>query len=289
MSTAQPAAAELRRALLHARNTDGGWGYHLGKASRLEPTCWALLALGPDAPDRSVLRRWPVSEGLLLERAGGTPNYAFHGLALLTLRALHLEHEHGNSRLLAALQRVKGDTLPPSRINTQDNSLQGWSWIAGTFSWVEPTAWCLLALKRYARMEGMAIDSGRVDSAERLLADRSMPTGGWNYGNSNMLGKVLEPFVPPTAVALLALQDRPSLPAVAHSLEFLERAATTERSGLALSLTLLALGAFGRSTAAVRTALFEQVPTTLAFGNQMAAAMSLFALGTEENHAVFAL
>jgi hypothetical protein len=289
MSTAQPAAAELRLALLHARNPDGGWGYHLGKTSRLEPTCWALLALGPDAPGQSVLRRWPMSEGLLLERAGGTPNYAFHGLALLTLHALRLEHEHGNSRLLASLQRVKGDTLPPSRINTQDNSLQGWSWIAGTFSWVEPTAWCLLALKRYAGMEGMAIDSARVDSAERLLADRSMPTGGWNYGNSNMLGKMLEPFVPPTAVALLALQDRRSLPAVGHSLEFLERAATTERSGLALSLALLALRAFGLSTSSVHTALLEQVPTTLAFGNQMAAAMSLFALGAEEAHAVFVL
>ena len=31
----------------------------------------------------------------------------------------------------------------------QDGSLQAWSWVDGTFSWVEPTAWCLLLLKKW--------------------------------------------------------------------------------------------------------------------------------------------
>lgn len=289
MSTSQARLQELQLALLHARNADGGWGYHFGKASRLEPTCWALLALGGRAADPSVLARWPAVDGLLLERVGGSSNYAFHAIALLTCHALRLEHEQGNAALLAALQRVRGEALPPSDINRQDNSLQGWSWIADTFSWVEPTAWCLLALKRYAGSSGIVVDRDRVDTAERLLADRCTATGGWNYGNANMLGKELKPFVPPTAVALLALRDRASTPAVHRSLEFLDGAAMSERSGLALSLALLALEAFERPASALRKALLEQVPTTMAFGNQMAAAMSLFALGAEEDHAVFVL
>ena len=36
----------LQHQLLETRNGDGGWGYEPGRTSRLEPTCWALLALG---------------------------------------------------------------------------------------------------------------------------------------------------------------------------------------------------------------------------------------------------
>ena len=39
---------DLRQQLLDGRNADGGWGYYRGRVSRLEPTCWALLALGVD-------------------------------------------------------------------------------------------------------------------------------------------------------------------------------------------------------------------------------------------------
>src|SRR5918993_4172413 len=112
----------LRKFLLRARNADGGWGYQAGKATRLEPTCWALLALGGTL-ERTVLEQWPCAGGLLLERHGGTPNYAFHGQALIVLRALNLEHTAGNRTLLAAMQRVKGMRLPASDINRQDNSL----------------------------------------------------------------------------------------------------------------------------------------------------------------------
>src|SRR5260370_29147058 len=28
-----------------AQNADGGWGFHVGSQSRVEPTCWALQAL----------------------------------------------------------------------------------------------------------------------------------------------------------------------------------------------------------------------------------------------------
>jgi hypothetical protein len=101
----------VRQFLLQARNADGGWGYQASHASRLEPTCWASLALGSTL-EHTVLERWSSVEGLLLERHGGAPNYAFHGQALIVLRALTLDHAAGNRTLLAALQRVKGTALP---------------------------------------------------------------------------------------------------------------------------------------------------------------------------------
>ena len=50
----------LQQLLLAARNPDGGWCHERGRKSRLEPTCWALLALRASGSkfDR-VLAEWP--------------------------------------------------------------------------------------------------------------------------------------------------------------------------------------------------------------------------------------
>lgn len=293
VATRVPETAEslehLRRFLVAGRNTDGGWGYYPGKSSRLEPTCWALLALDLRAQNADALRRWPTSQGLLQEARGGQPNYGFHALGLLTLVALNVEHETRNGTIAAAMEGVKGVALSPARTNRQDNSLQGWSWIADTFSWVEPTAWCLLASKRWARVPGATVNRARIDVAERLLLDRCCVTGGWNYGNSNMLGRELKPYIPTTAVALLAMQDRASEPAVARSAKFLQENARSEPSGMALALALMALRALGRQTAEVASALERQVATTIALNNQLGAALALHALGTDRGHSALAL
>jgi hypothetical protein len=214
----------------------------------------------------------------LLERAGGGPNFAFQGVALLALRALRIEHEAGTAALISALEHAKGVALRPSPTQRQDNALQAWSWIPDTFSWVEPTAWCLLALKKWSRAEGFGPDALRRQVAERLLIDRCCKKGGWNYGNSNVQGHELKAFVPTTAVALLAMQDRATEPAVARSRDYLEREATSERSGLALSLALMCLSAYGRPTTSIRAALEEQVPMTVTFGNHVSMALTLCAL-----------
>lgn len=277
MQTPAPAASGLTRMLETGRNPDGGWGYYPGKASRLEPTCWALLAL-PSVP-ADVLRSWPVQDGLLLERAGGSPNIAFHALAIVTLLRRGQAHASGNETLVRALEGRRGLTLEPSEINRQDNGIQGWSWIDGTFSWVEPTAWGLLALERW-RAAGGRPDETRVTDARRLLADRCCLSGGWNYGNSNMLGKELRPYVPNTAVALLALHGQDT-DVVRRSLTWLDGAASGETSGVALALASLALRAYERPIQAVQTALAAQTEVTLTLENQLAAAQTLVALDPE--------
>ena len=287
MMTAPTLTRELGELLRGFRNPDGGWAYYAGKTSRLEPTCWALLALG-DTVDGEVLRRWPASDGLLLEHAGGRPNYGFQGLALMILLHRNIEHQRGNRALVAAIQRVKGIALPDSQRFRQDNSLQGWSWIPETFSWVEPTAYCLLALKK-ARGAGMPIDTVRIRDAEALLFDRTCAGGGWNFGNSRVLGQDLPAYVPTTALALLALQDRTSEAAFASSRTLLEKDALSEPSSMALSLALLALRVLGKPAPGVRSALEKQMPKTLALANHHAMAMALFALRTDHQDAPFVL
>ena len=144
---------DLRQALLEARNTDGGWGYYRGKASRLEPTCWALLALGVDAapPGAEFLSRCQQPNGWLVEDPRWPTNIGFNAMVALTwVRHTDLASDDMRRRLIAALVSSKGIKAPPDN-STQDNSLQGWSWIDGTFSWVEPTSLGLLALKRARR------------------------------------------------------------------------------------------------------------------------------------------
>lgn len=276
-------AAALRQYLHEAKNPDGGWGYSRGKTSRLEPTCWALLALPSENAD--VLRRWPAHDGLLAERAGGDSNYAFHALALIVLMARNVQHVTGNSSLVGGLLRAKGVTSA-STVNRQNNALVAWPWIADTFSWVEPTAWALLALKKGARAGGVRVDAKRIADARALLLDRCCVGGGWNYGNANMLGKDLKPYVSTTAIALLALQDDRSEPAVERSIEFLERAAVSERSGVALSLAFLAVKVFGRNAQPIRAALDAQISTTLQIGNHMAVALAAIVADSHSHDAV---
>jgi hypothetical protein len=128
-----------------------------------------------------------------------------------------------------------------------------------------------------------------VSEAERLLLDRSCLSGGWNYGNSNMLGQELRPYVSTTAIAMLAMQDRVAHPVVERSLDYLENHATSERSGATLALSLLALRACGRRYDGVQAALIDQLSVTTAFRNHAAIALASYALGPEQAHAAFTL
>lgn len=282
----------MRQTLRAAVNADGGWGYYPASWSRLEPTCWTILALlgDPATSDRrpllesAFLMRHRRVDGMVIdpaEAAEDRPNFAFNALAALLLA------ESGTTTaartIVDTLIQHKGIKLPASNINRQDNALQGWGWIDATFSWVEPTAWCLLALKKVARESASA--RTRIDEAERLLADRCCDAGGWNYGNANMLGKNLHAYVPTTALGLLAMQDRTSHACVARSLEYLVHHRLDERSAMALALTSISLRVFGCATGDVDDLLQEQWDRTGFLGNSHLTAMAYYALTADAHGA----
>jgi len=288
--------ARLTRLLVRSRNPDGGWGYRAGRQSRLEPTCWATLALTAGAPDGDTSRdawasawrlfqSWQGRDGLLAEH-GLPPNPGFNGLAALVLLAA-VPPVPGNEglwpRLRAGLLSSFGVQRAESAFVRQDNNLRGWPWVAETFSWVEPTSWCLLALKKGIRAGGAgAADRARIVEAERLLFDRRCTSSGWNHGNSNALGKQLDPYVPTTAAALLALQDRQDHPGVREALAYLERSWADEQSGLGTGLSALCLSCYGRSDARLYQALEAAEQKTAFVEDLLSLSIATYALVTAD-------
>jgi len=265
------AGSEVERWLDRQRNSDGGWGYGPGRPSRLEPTCWGILATG--SHDARVLARWPRRDGLPVEGPSGAVNIAFAGLAACTWLTASPAAGGDVDGVLHALGSAHGVRLPQSEEVQQDNSLQGWPWVSGTFTWVEPTAWCLLALKRWRRLGADASwVAERIAAGEAVLADRAIPGGGWNYGNPRVYGKVLSAFVPTTALALLALRDRPQMPVVVRGLAWLAGHRLTESSRSAMGLAAMCLDRFGADVRSLRGRLVKSLDGALRRGDTIAAA-----------------
>ena len=146
----------------------------------------------------------PSSAGWLPRRLGDPPHPGLDDVlrrpALDGPRGLH--GPAGAGRSLAP--RPGGDPDPPpgapERTVGHDTTLIGWPWVADTHSWLEPTAMTILALCRDGRA-----DHPRVRAGLRLIRDRAIAAGGWNYGNNIAFGRDLRPQPAPTGLALLAL------------------------------------------------------------------------------------
>jgi hypothetical protein len=276
----------LSTALLAAASASGGWPYYVGKTSRIEPTCWALLALNGvrtddasswtqfAAPHLAWLKGIQRPSGLLVEQPTAPPNFAANALAACTLA--HVDPTHaGVTALLNALVAAKPLVVdaPDAR---QDNSLQGWPWLPETVSWLEPTGWAALALKKAGN--GARGAAPRIAEAEKLMVDRVCAQGGWNYGNASAVGQDLRPYVPTTAIGLIALQDRRAEPAVERSLAWLERSRVSEPTAIALSLASIALRIHAKPTDEVDARLEGDAARAERIGNVQALAMMLYAL-----------
>lgn len=278
--------ARVRQRLIASANTSG-WGYYAAKSSRIEPTCWALLALvrtagGADTsalaqPHLAFLTQLQGASGLLVETEPALANLTVNAVAAITMAALGSTAAGVLAKLTTALTDVKGVRL--QQIDPrQDSTLQGWPWVQETFSWVEPTAWCLLALKRAVRRTPTPAAASRQNEAERLLANRMCTGGGWNFGNATALGQDLRAYVPTTAIALLALQDRRDRPEVQQSLTWLRAERLSEPGTMSLALVSICLRRYGVETDDVDERLEDAVAQSEEANNVQALAMALYAL-----------
>ncbi|MEZ6137327.1 MAG: hypothetical protein R3C53_20760 [Pirellulaceae bacterium] len=110
-----------------------------------------------------------------------------------------------------------GEKLEPSENVGHNTQLVGWPWVQSTHSWLEPTAFALLALRHC----GYATHPRALEAAE-LIRDRFLPGGGTNYGNTTVLGQVLRPHVLPSAVCMVALhRSRPVFDRAAMTVRYL--------------------------------------------------------------------
>ncbi len=111
------------------------------------------------------------------------------------------EYEEPRKRALRFMLEIEKVTVLAKReMEGHDETIPGWPWIAGTHPWLEPTAYSLMAL----RLSGYLLHA-RTSQAIRLLVDRQLSAGGWNYGNTLTLGKEMLPMPETTGIALAAI------------------------------------------------------------------------------------
>src|SRR5215831_2275270 len=217
-------------ALAAQSRPEGGWGYTLGQPAQLEPTCLALLALSLDREQfaEELVKAWAflgtcaTSDGSYRPARGRAEAIWHTALVLFIQAALErpaAEVRRTASALLALRGKLPERTEDAAEIHDIDLEIVGWPWAENNFSWVEPTAWAVLALRRAGHGR-----HPRVEEGQRLLLDRAHEGGGINYGNRRILGKFTEPMPGPTALMLLALQGRDE-PRVSAAVAYLLRQA----------------------------------------------------------------
>ncbi|MGB0036736.1 MAG: hypothetical protein WBP79_14795 [Candidatus Acidiferrales bacterium] len=146
--------------------------------------------------------------------------------------------------------RVRHQLFVHEEVVSQNHSLYGWPWTTGTASWVEPTAFALLALGCIPAALLPAAAAKRRELAVAMLVDRECPGGGWNCGNPTVYGAAGRPLVGPTVWALLALRNSTAHSSVAESLDWIVTQTAFPRSTESLALSELCLKsyAFARSS-----------------------------------------
>ncbi len=208
--------AAIRR-LETSQNEDGSWPAFVGDGRR---GCWttALAALALLA-NRRAAERVSRATQWLLEAQGREANWFWRW------------------KFQALDNSVKFD---PRKY--------GWSWMAGTTSWVIPTSFSLIAL-RHVRNAGLRHGdqlNERINLGMSMLLDRMCPGGGWNAGNGVAFGVALAPYIDATSIALLALQ-RHEDDVVTASLSWLYAKMRECPSPYSLAWGILALAAYQKN------------------------------------------
>jgi hypothetical protein len=247
----------LHDELLSLRGDGPGWGNRPGGSPYVEPTALAALALAGSGSQSGMhksraavhaaadwLARVQQRDGAL----GIAPDLPqprwTTALGVLAWSADDQSLDARNRAVEWLLSR-QGTTWTPDVAEPfgHDPRIPGWPWVEGTHSWLEPTAMAVLALRRTGEAQHY-----RTLDGLRLIRDRAIRTGGWNYGNSTVFGADLRPQPAPTGLALLALAgiDDADGGIVERSCRYLETILPTTRAPQSLCFGILALAAWGR-------------------------------------------
>jgi len=235
---------------------EGGFAGQPAGQYRPDATAWAVLALSvlETAPEIVAAARVRLvadqqDDGRVPVRPGH-PSAAWPtSLAILAWRG-STAHDTARERAVSFLLSTTGKHGPkhPDDVLGHDTSIRGWPWIQDTHSWVEPTSLSILALEAVGRG-----DHVRVAEATSMLLDRTLPGGGWNYGNTSVFGQALRALPESTGLALDALAGRTERARVAPSIAYLTAQLAGIRTPFTMGWGLLGLGAWGvRPEAAAR-------------------------------------
>jgi hypothetical protein len=265
--------SECLSLLRELQNADGGWPFHVGEQSRVEPACWALRALFASEPyaDEQVFRKaacflqtsqladgsWPAASQM---RMGSWVTSL--ACSVLSGDALSADNVKAGLKWIcedfprdsSPLRRFVQSLRPKSDTVSQNDSYRGWGWTPRTASWVEPTAFALMALQEAKPHQLPKNAAERRNLAVSLLYDRMCPGGGWNCGNPRVYGVDGDALVLATCWALLALRDAPEKPGRTLSLAWLQKEFSKIESAGSLAVACMTLQNYGiEPSAANRT------------------------------------
>ena len=251
-----PDLANLINRLTSFFLADGGCPYYKDCGSSAEPTLLAVLALfasGVPAERAKPLLSWALTLQNIDGSVSVNPGHRGQGLWLTAQAAIVFHHygfKENLKRALDFLLSLRSVTVANDPRLKQDNTLIGWPWVPGTFGWVEPTAWSLIAL----HLSGQT-GHPRAVEGRKLLLDRRIPSGGWNYGNPNLDDKELLPFWDTTGLALAALSGQADIDRLRPSLDLVEKRQDKIESLCGRAWAVISLQAYGRDAGRLRTRL----------------------------------
>jgi hypothetical protein len=260
---------------------NGGFRIKEGAGDRPDATAWAILALraskqAPDliSPARANLAAQQWADGRV-SISGNHPD-AFWPTSLAIL-AWQNSPEHGEAQARAVRFMLQTPGLhyprPFDAPFEHDTSIKGWPWIAGTHSWANPTALGLIALK-VAGWGG----HDAAQEAERMLLNRQLPRGGWNYGNTKVFGAELHPMPESTGIVLDALSQRVPREKIQKSLAFLRTRMDSLRTPRSLGWGLLGLAAWGEALPAAPTMVAHSLERQERYGGYDTVCLALLAV-----------
>ena len=237
---------------LKARCVDGvGFVNKLGGRYRPDATCWAILALraSQGTEDRLIqkarrqLAAVQAKDGRVCVSADHVDAYWPTPLAILAWNgSAEYEKEQLKAiKFLLKFSEIKTQDVPKQIIG-HDTTIKGWPWIARTACWVEPTALALIAL-RVTQHE----THNRARDAVRMLMDRQLPSGGWNYGNTLVFEQELRAMPITTGISLQVLSGLVPRQKVAKSILYLQSQLEHMQTPLTLGWSLLGLNAWSEA------------------------------------------
>lgn len=225
-----------------------GFNCKEGGSDRPDATAWAILALRASGQDGDIInsaRSHLAAQQLPDGRVSISRNHpdAFWPTPLAVLAWQNSPaHREAQSRAIHFMLNNPGQHWPrqADAPYDHDTAIRGWPWIAGTHSWCEPTALALIALTA----AGLGSHEW-AQEAQRMLMNRQLPFGGWNYGNTRMFGRELHPMPESTGMVLDALSPRVPREKIVKSLTYLQARAEKLRTPRSLGWSLLGLAAWG--------------------------------------------
>lgn len=272
----------LRETLSKRILPDGGLTDRPNGQFRVDSTAWGVLAfqaLGESAERLEAscarLRIEQGDDGRIGMSREHPESYWPTALAILAWRDSQASYI-AQSRAVQILLGTAGShpQKKPGDPWAHDTALKGWSWIAGTHAWVEPTALAVVALRAAGHGK-----HDRVSEAMRMLLDRQLSHEGWNVGNTIIFGRELHPNPEATGAALTALAGVVVRGKVGRSIDYLQGEADRLRTPVSLGWALLGLAAWGawpsNGTALVERCLANQTR----YGEYDTSALCLLFLG----------